>query len=243
MLRSLYSVDVRVGHRQLCHEFNQRHPNWLVQQSTIIRLLRKFKPTGSVANLPWSGRPRTSPEVCWTVLAKFTPAQKSPYSAQVWNWAYQRALCMISWRNRNSIYILYNWNSIYTNCRFCIVWLKMTLTVAWRWMSGSLIKQTQMTISSRICYSPTRQIFIGMEKWTSRISDTGRREPTFSRDWARKTANHSTVQYSAETGTPASNHWTIRLSQYSDRWNTPVHDGRSAYTWVGSSGRTTSLVQ
>ena len=62
--------------RTVTAEFNIRHPNRQVQQSTVSRLLNKFKETGSVADLPRSGRPSTSADVHDTVIGKFCTSPK-----------------------------------------------------------------------------------------------------------------------------------------------------------------------
>lgn len=64
-----------------------------------------------------------------------------------------------------------------------------------------------------------RQISIWTEKWTSRISDTGRPRThigslVLQRQWARRTANYGMVRNLNQLL-----HWTILLSRCSDRWD------------------------
>ena len=52
--------DGYVSSREAAAIFKQRHPDRSVDQKTICRLINKFKETGSVADAPRSGRPRSS---------------------------------------------------------------------------------------------------------------------------------------------------------------------------------------
>lgn len=62
--------------RAVANELNQRHPDQHITQSTVNRLLIKFKGTGSVTDQLRSGRPSTSTDVQETVLARFSASPK-----------------------------------------------------------------------------------------------------------------------------------------------------------------------
>ena len=62
--------------RKVADEFNGLHTDRSMRQSTVSRLLQKFKRTGSVNDLPRSGHPSFSPEVLEAVIAKFIASPK-----------------------------------------------------------------------------------------------------------------------------------------------------------------------
>ena len=65
------------SNRDVAAEFNLRHPEREpVSHTTVGRLLRKFQATGSVADAPRSGRPRTPEDVVEGVLAKVAASPK-----------------------------------------------------------------------------------------------------------------------------------------------------------------------
>jgi transposase len=55
------------------------HVRNLCQTRTVVKLIRKFETTGSVKDLPWSGRPKTSDDVVLDVVLSSTDISNQSY--------------------------------------------------------------------------------------------------------------------------------------------------------------------
>jgi transposase len=63
--------------RKIADDFNARHPRRTpIGFSTVGKVVRKFKETGSVMDKPRSGRPSVSDETKETIMAKFTASPR-----------------------------------------------------------------------------------------------------------------------------------------------------------------------
>lgn len=52
--------DRRRTHQEVCDLFNDNHPNRQISRSLVTKTLQRYNRSGSVANLPKSGRPKTA---------------------------------------------------------------------------------------------------------------------------------------------------------------------------------------